>query len=48
MRLKDVRSKESGARLAKQAGREGGGGGGVGENYFNFVNVCKCIMLSTY
>ena len=33
MRLKDVRERESGARLAKQAGREGGrevgGGGGL-------------------
>ena len=43
MRLKDVRERESGARLAKQTGREGGGR----ENYFYFVNVCYC-MLSTY
>ena len=30
------RLRESGARLAKQGGREGGGG----EKYFDFINIC--------
>ena len=36
------RERESGARLAKQPGRERGreGGGGGVENYFYVVNVC--------
>ena len=35
------RLRESGARLANQGGREKeGGGGGVGEKYFGFINIC--------
>ena len=39
MRLRDVRERESGARLAKQAGREGGREGG--RKLFLF---CKCLL----
>ena len=48
MRLKDVREGKSGARLAKQAGREEGGVGGGGGGVRKLFLFCKCLLMYAF